>query len=400
MSLTLENAPAESAVADVLVVFVHQDDDAALPEGRLGASLKPRLASLRAGQDFEGKPYELVALYGVGGVTAGRVLFVGLGKRAAYTPLVLSRAASAAARWTAGKPRGRLLFTLPYLAVGGAPEPEIAAKTAAIVSGALVGAVGQDLYRAEKTRTAPVEISVAAGAGEAAGVDAGLKRGRILGESINLARRLVNLPPAELYPESFCNTAAALAAEYGVGVEIHGPEALAKLGMNCILAVGGASSRPPRLLTLRYEPELPADAPTLTFVGKGITFDSGGVCIKTADGMLDMKCDMAGAATVLAATLAVARLKLPVRLLTLAPLAENMLGGDAFRPGDVLTAKNGKTIEIVNTDAEGRLVLADALSHAVDLGATHVVDLATLTGACCVALGMHTAGVMTNDDAW
>ncbi len=167
--------------------------------------------------------------------------------------------------------------------------------------------------------------------------------------------------------------------------------------MACILGVGRGSQHEPRLLVMRYA-GAPNDPRQLALVGKGITFDSGGLSIKTAEGMLTMKCDMAGAAAVVAATIAVARLALPVNILTLAPLAENMPSSTAIRPGDVLRAKNGKTIEVVNTDAEGRLVLADALSHAVDLGATHIVDLATLTGACLVALGTSVAGLMSNHD--
>lgn len=396
MNIELSADAAESIIADWLVVGV--SNGSTLPTGKLGEILGPRIAELRAGKDFEGKANELLALYGVAGIAAKRVLLVGLGKPDKCSRMTISRAASAAARFISGKERDTVVFAELGKECNGLTT---ATRLAALVSGAMLGATGQDLYRSkDKARKPIATIRVACDAAEITAGNEAVAVGKVLGECTNLARELVNQPPAVIYPESFCAKAQAALSGLPVEFEALGPDKLAELKMNCILGVGVGSARTPRLLVLRYDGSKRIDAKTLCLVGKGITFDSGGLSIKTGEGMQDMKCDMAGAAAALAATIAIARLKLPVKLLTIAALAENMPSGTAFRPGDVLTAKNGKTIEILNTDAEGRLVLADALAHAVDLGASHIVDLATLTGACIVALGMHVAGVMSNNKAW
>src|SRR5205814_3198783 len=193
-------------------------------------------------------------------------------------------------------------------------------------------------------------------------------------------------------------TAAEVGRTAGFGVEVWDEGKLAGERMGALLAVARGSDRPPRLVVLRHAGH--PGGPTLALVGKGVTFDSGGLSLKTTEQMLDMKCDMAGGAAVLGGFRAVAELKLPVNLLGVVPLVENLTGGRAMKLGDVLTARNGKTIEVLNTDAEGRLILADALSYAADQGPNHVIDFATLTGACLVALGTDVAGLMTNDDAW
>lgn len=397
MNLHVYSDPIESKEADWLVVGFFDDEAAPTPGGKLGEILGPKVAQLRKGQDFEGKPHELLALFEVDGIAAKRILLVGLGKPSQMTRRTVVHAASAAIRRIARKERGRVLFQLFGDGTSNFSEEE---RVTLIACGAVIGASGCDLYRTEPNVRPVEEVALCAAADKAADWGAAVTQGRILGQSVNLARELVNRTPAELNPQSFCDRATEVAADCGLDIEVLGPEKLAELGMNCILGVGQGSLSPPRLLVLRYHEGKADKTQTLCFVGKGITFDSGGLSLKTADGMSDMKCDMAGAATVLAATAAVARLKLPVNLLCVIPLAENMPSGSAIRPGDVLKAKNGKTIEVVNTDAEGRLVLADALCHAVDLGATHIVDLATLTGACVVALGMKVAGVMTNDKQW
>jgi leucyl aminopeptidase len=221
----------------------------------------------------------------------------------------------------------------------------------------------------------------------------------VLGESVNLARRLVNEPPSTIYPESFAAEAERVGAESGFRVETWDVDRLSAEKCGALLGVGQGSQRPPRLSIMDYRGGQ-SDSPILALAGKGVTFDSGGLSLKPSDGMKTMKCDMAGAATVLAAMQAIARLKLPVNVLGLAGLVENMPGANAYKLGDVLTARNGKTIEVLNTDAEGRLVLADVLSVAIDRGADKIIDLATLTGACMVALGTDVAGLMSNDQDW
>jgi leucyl aminopeptidase len=233
-----------------------------------------------------------------------------------------------------------------------------------------------------------------------AGGDAsGFRSGQILAESVNLARRLVNEPPDEIYPAAFADRATNVAQEAGLQIEIWDQAKLEAERCGSLLAVAKGSSREARLVIVRHEGG-PASAPQLAIVGKGVTFDSGGLSIKPSDGMLTMKCDMAGAATMLAAMSAIARLKLPVNVIGLAGLVENMLGPAAMKLGDVLHARSGKTIEVHNTDAEGRLVLADVLDVAVEQKPAKIVDLATLTGACVVALGTEVAGLMTNDQSW
>jgi leucyl aminopeptidase len=261
------------------------------------------------------------------------------------------------------------------------------------VCGAMAGCQGQDLYRAEKKRH-PFEELLWSGGGQAA-----LQSGQVLGESTNLTRRLVNEPPQEIYPASFAEQAAQVSRQCGLELEIWDQQRLEAEACGSLLAVAKGSSRPPRMVILQYQ-GAGSDDPLLALVGKGVTFDSGGLSIKPTDGMLTMKCDMAGAATVLGAVQAIARLKLPVNVVGLMGLVENMPGAAAMKLGDVLTARSGRTIEVHNTDAEGRLVLADVLDVAVEMGAAKIIDLATLTGACCVALGNDVAGLMTNDQAW
>ncbi len=210
---------------------------------------------------------------------------------------------------------------------------------------------------------------------------------------------MINEPGNVLTPTELGRRAAAMCAEIGVPCEVFSTEKLRELGMGAFLGVAQGSYEPPALIVARYEPEgAPADV-TLGLVGKAITFDTGGISIKPADGMDKMKYDMAGGAAMLGALKAIAELKLKVRVLAVICSAENMPSGRAYRPGDVLTSMSGKTIEIINTDAEGRLVLADGLHYAKELGATHLIDAATLTGAVGVALGKHNAGVFANDEA-
>jgi leucyl aminopeptidase len=261
------------------------------------------------------------------------------------------------------------------------------------VCGAIVGCRGQDLYRAEKSLHAFGEV-VWDDAYETV-----LRSGQILGETVNLTRQLVNEPASRIYPESFAAEAEKFAEEFGLGIEVWDEQRLDKERCGALLAVARGSSLPPRLVILSH---LGAGAgePFLALVGKGVTFDSGGLSLKPTDGMKTMKCDMAGAATVVGAMQAIARLNLPVNVVGMVGLVENLISGESYKLGDVLTARNGKTIEVLNTDAEGRLVLADVLSVAVDRGADCIIDLATLTGACLVALGTDVAGLMGNDQSW
>ena len=227
-----------------------------------------------------------------------------------------------------------------------------------------------------------------------------VRRALLVSEAVNRARDLQNTPPNDLTPMRLGDAALALAAEHEhLEGEVEGREEIEARGMGCFAAVGQGSHNPPALITLRYDPP-DAVGPVLGLVGKAVTFDTGGISIKPAKEMAEMKFDMSGGAAVLGAVDAIAGLGLPVRVVAVVGATENMPGGHAFRPGDVLRASNGTTVEVLNTDAEGRLVLADCLAHAVMLGAERLVDLATLTGAIVSALGVTHCGLFSDDDAW
>ena len=385
MEIKRIDTPLATVDADALVVGVFSGEaltGAAADADRATGGL---LAKLVERKEITGKKYEIVSLLAPSGVAAGQILVVGLGELSGFDAGTAFRAAAAAAKSLASKPRNRVAYYLDSTA-----SPVL---TEAAVAGAMAGGQGQDLYRVEKKRTPPNELLWSLG--DAAAVE----RSRIIGESVNLTRRLVNEPPQEIYPASFAAKAEEVAKQYGLKAEVWGQPRLEKERCGSLLAVARGSAREPRLVILRYQGAGAKD-PLLALVGKGVTFDSGGLSLKPSDSMLTMKCDMSGAATVLGAMQAIARLKLPVNVIGLMGLVENMTGPLAYKLGDVLTARNGKTIEVHNTDAEGRLVLADVLCVTVDNGAAKIIDLATLTGSCVVALGTDVAGLMANDQVW
>jgi leucyl aminopeptidase len=231
-------------------------------------------------------------------------------------------------------------------------------------------------------------------------VETAVARGRLLGDCSNLARDLSNEPGNTLTPREFATRASAIAASGGVGVDVLDELQIGGLGMGLLLGVARGSNEPPRLMVFRHDPPGARNGPVLGLVGKGVTFDTGGISIKPADGMERMKDDMAGGAAVACAMLAIARLGAPIRVLGVVPAVENMPGGRAIRPGDVLKSAEGKTVEVINTDAEGRLILGDGLWYARKLGATHLVDVATLTGAIIVALGKFASGIFGTPEGW
>ncbi|MFM7207274.1 MAG: leucyl aminopeptidase [Planctomycetaceae bacterium] len=377
--------------ADAVVVFLAEGGTASGPAAQVDAATGGLLARLAAAGELTGRRYECVPLLAAPGLQSGQLLVVGVGKRELVTAGVLFRAAATAARHLAGRPRGRVAFV--------ADGSWTTKQMEQAVAGAAVGMVGQDLYRAEPKRTrfgttiwiaAPIEA---------------VERGAVIAEGVNLARRLVNMAPDDMYPQSFADECATIAGRTGLDIEIWDEDRLVRERCNAILAVGRGSSRPPRLVILRYRgtgrtgqgrPSAPG-TPPLALVGKGVTFDSGGLSLKPSESMLTMKCDMSGAAAVLAAVATIASLKLPLDVVVGIGLAENMTGPAAYKLGDVITARSGTTIEVHNTDAEGRLVLADVLDVIRGERPARIVDLATLTGACVVALGQDVAGLFTND---
>jgi leucyl aminopeptidase len=325
-------------------------------------------------------------------------MFCGLGRKDRGTRGTCHDAASAVGREISVRPLRHVAIALPE----GRLSPSEAVL--AFGPGFFQGCQGPGLRKKEKPRFSPIEISLIAPTPEShEEVASTIVRAVAEAKSVSLTREWVNLPPCDKTPEVLADQAKELAEAAGIEVTILDEPHLRTKRMGSMLGVAQGSDNPPRLVVLRYQnaPKGKGGHENLFgLVGKGVTFDSGGLSLKTNEQMLDMKSDMAGAATVIAAMLAIASLRLPVNVLGVTPLVENMPSGKAFKLGDVLHARNGKTIEITNTDAEGRLILADALTFAVDHGATHLLDLATLTGACVIALGTEVAGLMSNNEPW
>ena len=381
--------------ADLVVVPVFERD--AFPDvpGLAQAAGGEAVAARERGA-FSGKPYELLLIVSQGaGWRSPRIALVGAGDAASCTADVLRRVAITGALAA----RQQRLRRVAVIVRPGTPVAPAEAAQAVAEGVTIANYDGAPLKTADHD---PVWLDHAtvAGLGDGDPLATAVARGVILGEATNEARTLANEPGNRLTPRVFAERGAALASAAGLGVEILDEARIAGLKMGMLLSIAQGSQEPPRLLVLRHEPAGAVSNITLGLIGKGITFDTGGISIKPAENMDKMKDDMSGGAAVIAAMAAIARLKLPVRCLGVVPMTENMPGGRAIKPGDVVTSAEGKTVEILNTDAEGRLVLGDALWYARQLGATHLVDLATLTGACVVALGKTTTGLFGRPQAW
>lgn len=368
---------------------------------------KPQLELLTAAQlltkaaenalssgEFKGAANESILLHSPAGIQAKRLLLVGLGKGAKATIHDLRKAVGTAVRFA--KPR-----TIRELAIILPDSGELAGPLAvrAAVEGAYIADFDPDIYRSDRRDQSIRSFTVVAPANsDKTAAGSAFDEGVILGESQNFTRSLVNEPGNKMTPTILGQRAAEMAKEAGLKCEVYSTEKLHELKMGAFWAVAKGSYEPPALIVLTYEPEGAPAEPVLGLVGKGITFDTGGISIKPSDGMEKMKYDMAGGAAMLGAMRAIAHLKPKVKVIGMVCAAENMPSGRAYKPGDIETAMSGKTIEVMNTDAEGRMVLADGLHYAQQLGATHLIDAATLTGACVVALGMVNAGVFSNNE--
>ena len=407
MRTELTFAPLSGIRTELLVVLAADAQTAKGPDAKpepvlltADEAVKAAAGAVLASGEYKAASDETLLLHGPMGLAARRLLIVGLGKLAKTTVHDVRNATGTAVRFT--KPRGirEMVLALPF--AEGLPG---GASARAAVEGAFVGDFDPDTYRSERKDLSVQSFTLAAPGADRGPhkgeIESGFQEGVIVGESQNFARSLVNEPGNKLTPTILGQRAAQMAAEVGLQWEVHSAEKLHELKMGAFWSVSQGSEEPPALIVLRYEPEgaaAQADAPVLGLVGKGITFDTGGISIKPADKMELMKYDMAGGAAMLGAMRAIALLKPGVRVIAIVCAAENMPDGKAQKPGDLQTAMSGKTIEIINTDAEGRLVLADGLAYARQLGATHLIDAATLTGACVVALGMVNAGSFSNDD--
>jgi leucyl aminopeptidase len=352
--------------------------------------------------EFKAALGETVLLHDPTGLKATRLLIVGVGKASDLSLDAIRKAAGTAVR--SAKPRAirSLGIALP---VG--PETDQlspAAIARAVVEGAALGAPDYDTYRSERKDVSIEAVSLLCSDAHAASKDAiqhGFNEGLVIADAQNFTRALVNEPGNVLTPTVLGHRAKAMCDEAGLRCEVYSSEKIQELKMEAFWSVAKGSTQPPALIVITYDAATApaANAPVLGLVGKGITFDTGGISIKPADGMEKMKYDMAGAGAMIGAMKAIAQLKPAVKVIAVICSAENMPDGAAFKPGDVVTAMSGKTIEIVNTDAEGRLVLADGLHYAKTLGCTHLINAATLTGACMVALGLINFGVFSNNDA-
>ncbi len=354
---------------------------------------------LKSGE-FKAESCETLLLHAPQGMPAKRLLLIGMGKLAKITVQDVRKAAGTAIRFA--KPRGirEVIVTLPEDVAW-----TMGVSTRAVVEGAHVGDFDPDTYRSDRKDQAVQWLIVNAPAVERLTpavkdeIDNAFRVGMVVGEAQNFTRSLVNEPGNTLTPTEMGKRAAAMCKLQGLACEVYSTEKIKELKMGAFWSVAQGSAEPPALIVMTYEPEeVQPDAPVLGLVGKGITFDTGGISIKPSDGMEKMKYDMAGGAAMIGAMQAIAQLHPKVKVIGIVCAAENMPGGKAQKPGDVQVAMSGKTIEIINTDAEGRLVLADGLAYAKQLGATHLIDAATLTGACVVALGRINAGVFSNDE--
>lgn len=396
MNLQVVSEAARDVDADWLIIGVPEGGEWSNELVSLDNVLQGQLSRLREAGDLTGKLAELLSVPDTPSLKATRMLLVGLGLPSELSVARWDKLAMTAARHVSSKKDIRVAVCVPEQLGVLSRERAVEVLATALV----VGSQGQDLFKAERSRFpfAAAQIVLPPGS-DVGSVSSASERGRILGDAINLTRELVNRPPHEIYPESFAARALQEAIPCGLMCHVFDEKRLEAERFGSLLAVAKGSDRPARMVVLEHHGGGP-HAPTLALVGKGVTFDSGGLSIKPTDGMLTMKCDMAGAATVLGAMTAIARLKLPVNVIGYCGLVENMLGGKAYKLGDILTARNGVTIEVHNTDAEGRLVINDVLSYAVDHGADRLIDLATLTGACVVALGEDVSGAFTNNQAW
>jgi len=383
MDIRLETKQLGEVDSDALVVLGFES---APPEVAAADQIK----ELYDSGEFSGKSGEVAILHRPAGLKAKRLVLGGGGKRDKFNAAELRRLIGATVRSL--KAKG--IHTVTFALEEGLQSDDY---TAAAVEGAVLADLENDRYKTDPKKNEKHVDSFAVLGGSQAAVN----RGRILAEAQNFTRDIANEPANVLNPTVLAGHAKKMASEYGLECEVLDQDRMRQLGMGALLGVAQGSAEPPALIVIRYKP---ANAPTskdhLGLIGKGVTFDTGGISIKPSDGMEKMRYDMAGGAAVIGAMRAIAQLKPAIPVTALVPTVENMPGSKAQRPGDIVTSLSGKTVEVLNTDAEGRLILIDALTYAQRLGCTHLVDAATLTGAIVVALGNVNIGAFTNNEAF
>ena len=390
--------PLSAVETDLLVVPWFEDDAPGAVQG-VDEATGGEIARAIESKEFAAHPYDFfVTPVRPGSWRAKRVALIGAGRSADFTVDLGRRLASAAGLGARQRRAARVAF---LARTAGAAKSDASQLVQALAEGLTLAEFNVGSYKTGDPPPPEAPVwTIACADAPSEGVDAAAARGRILGECSNLARGLANEPGNTLTPREFATRAAAIAREAGVKVDVLDEKEIEALHMGLLLGVARGSSEPPRLIVFRHDPPGVTSGPILGLVGKGVTFDTGGISIKPADGMERMKDDMAGGAAVACAMRAIALLKAPIRVIGVVPTTENMPGGRAIKPGDILESAEGKTVEVINTDAEGRLILGDGLWYARKLGATHLVDVATLTGACVVALGKITSGLFGAPMSW
>jgi leucyl aminopeptidase len=397
MQITLATQPLATMETEALVTYVFENGDPV--QGRVAEMdqfTNGLLKKLAKSGELTGKTLEMTLVHSPAGLKAARLLLAGAGKREKFDSAMLRRVAGAALRYL--KTRGVHNFVF-------AMREDSASEDAvqAIAEGLIAADFEADKYKTEKKNEKFIDSVQLAGFSENRATEKSLAQGTIIGDSQNFARDLINEPSNKLTPKVLAEKAEAMARQAGLAVDVLDEERIADMKMGALLSVAQGSVEPPRMIVITYTPAKPPKpgSSVLGIVGKAVTFDTGGISIKPSDGMEKMKYDMAGGATMIGVMRALAVLKPNVKVICVVPATENMPGGRAQKPGDVQTSMSGKTIEVLNTDAEGRLILADAVHYAKQLGATHLVDAATLTGAIVVALASINVGVFGGaDQAW
>ncbi len=385
IKLQLADSAQTSLESDALVLLEFEGT----PRPEPGTVLTP----YRESGEITGKSGEFTLLHNLSGYQARRVVIAGAGKRESFEVASLWKLAAAAARLLKGKGAKNIAIALE---AGFDSGDHVSATVQAVIEGAWEPDTLKTNTDKDGSHTIDaLTISVPA---TSPALEAALRAGQVIGEAANLTRDISVEPPNKLTPMALATHAQAMAKANGLSCEVLDQDRMRQLGMGALLGVAQGSAEPPALIVMEYKPAKPSGDTRLALIGKGVTFDTGGISIKPSEGMEKMKYDMCGAAAVIGAMQAIAQLKPSVTVLGIVPTVENMPGSKAQRPGDIVTSLSGKTIEILNTDAEGRLILCDAITYAKQLGCTHMVDAATLTGAIVVALGHNISGVFTNND--
>jgi leucyl aminopeptidase len=403
MNTNLSSSVPSQLETDCLVVVVldrsekdQSEKDKPAPSVECSdAAVREAVKDVISSGEVTGKTFETTLLHRPAGLKAKRLLLVGGGKAKNFSAAELRKLAGAAVRTLKEKSIRSFTFALPENGVAAGIPANDAVR--AVVEGAFVGNFDPDYYKSDR-KDQKIDALTIVVQGDPKPLESAMQASRIVAESQNFTRDLVNEPSNRMTPTMMAERAKKMAAEVGLTCEAYGADKIRQLKMGAFWGVAQGSDEPPALIVLRYEPEGAAKDVHLGLVGKGVTFDTGGISIKPADGMEKMKYDMAGAATMIGVMRAIALLKPKVKVTAIVCATENMPSGKAQKPGDVQIAMSGKSIEIINTDAEGRLILADGLCYARQLGCTHLVDAATLTGAVVVALGYVNAGIFASDD--